>query len=657
MKKSQKTVISFICTFVVLVSICLSGAFAAKINTSNRFNVCFVLDSTNSLLDTDSEKLRYDATNMFLGLLANEGNYVGSVIFSGGVIKKNDIVPINNPQDKKAAERNLETDEQLGATTIGVALDTAIDMIIDKGDKSLPSVVILLSDGQTNKENKDEMNSRSEALAKAKTNKIPVYTVALNADGEADLEVLEQIANATNGKYKEVKKSNDLKDVFKDFYNMIYSTGTINIIDGTVPENGKISENFKVPYQGVEEINIIIASNNKLKNLKLKKPDGTELSGDEVDSLTTDAKRFSITKITKPLGGEWTLEGEGAPNSDIKIDMVYNDLITVQTEFAPKDIYGIGDLVKIEGYIYDDGEKLKDGYENYTAWLVPDAGVGQKVQMKHDDEKFVGEIGFDNEGTYTYHMEVEGNGLKKTTEPGEIVLNVGNLPPEINEEGKDFKEHFWVFPFFTKTCEVDLTKAATDPDGEPLKYEVLSSTFKNSTYEVEGNKLVIKDFYDLSKGICTVRAKDAKNAFAEFDVTVSLTNVGILTMIIIGVGALIVVGVLVGLGVWLSKRKFMGTVSVTNIETGTSMTLQRSRGHINLSSFQIGSTGFPPKARFQATGKSHIEFRCPKPVYSSVETKKMKKIKIINQQDVTIYSDDTKEHGIQVVFDSFLESI
>ena len=650
--------ISFIFVCLMILSLCVCGVSASNVNTSNRFNVCFVLDSTNSLLDTDKEKLRYDATNMFLGLLANEGNYVGSVIFSGGVIKKNEIVPINGPQDKKTAETNLETNEQLGATTIGEALDVAVDMILVKGDNSLPSVVILLSDGQSNKENTDEMTSRSEALAKAKTNKIPIYTVALNADGEADLEVLEQIANATNGKYQEVKKSDDLKDVFKDFYNMIYSTGTINIKDGTVPEDGVISVDFKVPYQGVEEINIIIASDNKIKNLKLEKPDGTEISSKEIDDLTTDAKRFSITKITKPVGGDWTLKGEGDPNSHIKIDMVYNDLITVKTDYyEKKEIYGVGETVTVNGLILNDGKNLKGGYENYSAWIVPDTENGKKIQMSLDSDKFVGTITFDDEGTYTYHMEIEGNGLKKETETGEIVLNVGNLPPEIKEEGKDFSEHFWVFPFFTKTCEVDLTKAVTDPDGEPLKFEVVSSTFKNTTYEIDGDKLVIKDFYDLSKGICTIRAKDAKNAFAEFDVTVSLTNVGIITIIVVGVGAIVVIGVLVGLGYWLSRKKFMGPVTVTNIETGASMTLQRNKGHINLSSFQVGATGLSPKARFQATGKAHIEFRCPKPVSSSVEMKKVKKITIKSQQDVIIYSDDAKEHGIQVRFESYLDSM
>lgn len=210
MKTKRKIGFAILFVLLVFVSVFAIPVTASKKNTSNRYNVCFVLDSTDSLKHTDEEKLRYDATNMFLGLLANEGNYVGSVIFSGGVIKKSDVVSINGPKDKTQAEKDLETSEQRGATAIGAALDQAVDLLIEKGDKNLPSVVILLSDGQSDRTDKDEMDSRSNALAKAKKESIPVYTVALNADGEADLDVLQQIANATGGVYKEVKKADDL---------------------------------------------------------------------------------------------------------------------------------------------------------------------------------------------------------------------------------------------------------------------------------------------------------------------------------------------------------------------------------------------------------------------------------------------------------------
>lgn len=653
--KERKRIVSAVFLIVVMVlSIVIMPVEAVEKNTSNRFNVCFVLDSTNSLLDTDPEKLRYDATSMFLGLLANDGNYVGSVIFSDGIIKKTDVIPINGASDKVKAEQDLETKEQLGATTIGEALDQAINMLIEKGNKDIPSVVILLSDGQSNKQNEKEMNSRSEALAKAKTNSIPVYTVALNADGEADLDVLEQIANATDGKYKEVKKADDLKDVFREFYNMIYSAGTIKIMDGVIPENGKISVPFEVPYQGVEEVNIIISSDNKIEDLTLTKPDGKELDEEEVAGITTVAKRFTITKITKPIGGEWKLEGKGTPGSNIKIDMVYNDSITIQTEYEEKDKYSISDTVSVSGFILDNGEKMSSGYEDYTAKLIPDNNKGKEVPMRLNNNSFVGDISFDQEGTYTYHMELEGNGLKKYTETASIKLNVGNFAPVINEEAKDINEHFWVFPFFTKTCEVDLSKSATDPDGDKLTFDVSSSTFKDTTYEIDGDKLVIKDFYDLSKGICTIKASDPKGSFVEFDVTVSLTNVGIVALIAIGVISLIVIAGILFLAYRLSHKKFMGAITVENKVTRQRDTQQKNRGQIKIGTFMIGQTGFNPKAHFQATGKNYVVFKSPKPVYSDSFVGSKKAVDIEHGIKTNIFVDKDRTTGISVTFDSFI---
>lgn len=656
MKKLYKTIAAFLFAAMLAFSALVPAAAVNK-NTSNRFNVCFVLDSTDSLRGTDPEDLRFDATRMFLGLLADSGNRVGSVIFSGGILKQTDIVPITGVESKQKAEADLETDKKVGATTICAALNNAADMLIEKGDPSLPSVIILMSDGTDTTD--EERKARTSAMDKCSEHNIPVYSVALNAAGDADIKGMKSIADGTKGNFKEIRNANDLKEVFKDFYQMIYSTGTTNIIDGQIPDDGVIEKDFDVPSQGVEEINIIITSETKLKNLTLTEPEpnGRVLSSEELAKKTTEAKQFSITKITKPKGGEWTLRAEGDPGADIKIDMVYNDALTIETEFENKELFGVNDTVTINGFILDDGNRMPSGYEEYEAKLVPDSSIGKEIPMQIENNHFVGQITFDGEGTYAYHMELDGKSLHKTTDPSEIVLNVGNQPPVITiEEGRELSKHFWVFPFFTKTCEVDLSEAVRDPDGSPLTYAVTFSTFKDTTYSVSGNKLVISDFYDLSKGKCTIKAMDDKNSYVEFDVNISLTNVGILTLIIIGVGGLLFVAGLILLLRWRSLIKFMGSITVTNIETGASYTQQKSRGQIKLSSFPVGVTGFSPKAHFQATGKAQVEFKSPKPVASNIIVGKSKKIVIRSESSTFIYSDDSREHGIEVVFESFLTS-
>ena len=46
------------------------------------------------------------------------------------------------------------------------------------------------------------------------------------------------------------KKWQDLKEVFNQFYNIIYSTETINIADTVIPENGELEVPFDDPGNG-----------------------------------------------------------------------------------------------------------------------------------------------------------------------------------------------------------------------------------------------------------------------------------------------------------------------------------------------------------------------------------------------------------------------
>lgn len=50
----------------------------------------------------------------------------------------------------------------------------------------------------------------------------------------------------------EVKSADDLKEVFSQFYNIIYSTETIVLGDIVIPDNGETEIPFDIPRIGVE---------------------------------------------------------------------------------------------------------------------------------------------------------------------------------------------------------------------------------------------------------------------------------------------------------------------------------------------------------------------------------------------------------------------
>lgn len=663
MKKTIKF-LSIVLTMVMVMMIC-SLSVSAEQRTSNRFNVVFVLDASGSMKDTDPNDLRFDATKLFLGLLANDGNYVGSVVFSTDIIKTTDIKFLNGTADKNSIESDIESCKVGGWTGIGTALDKGVDMLNDKGNKDLPSVIILLSDGKSELGNDDDLKECNELKAKAinnaRKNNIKIYTVGLNSDGEADINELKQISDATYGKCEEVKSAADLKNVFAEFYNLIYGTSTTVIFEGKVPTDGKINKNFKIPDAGVEEVNIIISSKSSINNIRLDKPSGEKMSVDDVKKITTASKSFSITKITKPEGGEWTLYAEGKAGDDVKIEMVYNDCLSIATEYNENDKFVVGDKIQVKGYLFNNDEKATSGYEDYKAILHltkqtsdnEEDNVVTELDMSVDETSYIAEIPIDEIGTYSMYMQVVGNGIEKKTDENPIIINVGNSAPVVNKD--KIEQHFWVIPFITDTGDIDISGAVTDAEDSKLSYSVESSSFKDTSYKLDGETLTMTDFYDLSEGSFTIKATDSNGASAEFEVDVTTTNVGIVTLIVLGIIALIVLAA-IGVVTWiLLNKRFMGDcyASSFNYETGEcSDEVKRSkgRGRIRMTAFNMRVPGLNlSKCYLQATGKDYIYFCSKKPVYGDGSKKKKVKINGLGNE-VTIMADANSQMGLRVKF-------
>ncbi len=667
MKKKFMKFLAVFLTIVMVMATCAISVTAEQ-RTSNRFNVVFVLDASGSMVYTDPNDLRFDATKLFLGLLANDGNYVGSVVFSTDIIKTTDIKPVNGTADKKKIESDMESCKVGGGTAIGTALDKGVEMLNKKGNKDLQSVIILLSDGKSELDNEEDLKKCNELKAKAinnaRKNDIKIYTVGLNSDGGADIGELKQISDATSGKCEEVKNAADLKRVFAEFYNLIYGTLTTIIFEGKVPSNGKINQSFDIPDAGVEEVNIIISSKSSIKNIKLDKPSGKKMSADDVKKITTTSKSFSITKLTKPEGGKWNLTAEGKAGDDVKIEMVYNDCLSIATEYNEKDKFVVGDKIEVKGYLFNNDEKATSGYEDYKAILHltkqtndnESDNVVKELDMKADNSCYTAEITIDEIGTYSMYMQVIGNGIEKKTDENPIVVNVGNSAPVVNKD--KIEQHFWVIPFITDTGDIDISEAVTDAEDSKLSYYVESSSFKDTSYKLDGETLVMTDFYDLSEGSFTIKATDSNGASAEFEVDVTTTNVGILTLIVVGSIVLILL-----ILAFLKLRhdlllKFSGTITVTpeGNASGSATSLNPIRGRCKLSSFGVTLPGLDTsKCYFQATGKNYIVFVSKKKFYISGLSSPVKKIKIQgNGTETAIMSAPNSEDMLYLSFESML---
>lgn len=637
----------------------------------NYYNVVFVTDASGSMKDTDPYNYRNDAISIFMGLLSDGGNNVGNVVFSSGVRTKTNIIGINGKDDKISITENSSKEEPKGWTDIGSALNTAVDMLEKKRDKKLPSIIILLTDGKTEMGTDDEtINSKQErdiAVDRAADKGYKIYTICLNdkkaPKGSVDPNEMKRIAKATGGEFQEVSNAEDLRNVSKMFYKMIF-TGESGAEQEPVPipQSGTLIKEFTVSNVGVSEVNIVIfgePGNKKWKSCSLVKPDKTKIEGSEISHISYETSTTTVIKLKKPEKGDWELRVKGDPGTLVRIDEIINTDLSMSMKVEDlKDNYLVGEEIKFVTELFEGEDKVTDEskYKECFIQLEIQDGDGNLLDTISNSE--ISESGvvtkFQPDKTGTYYGIIKVDGGKVQLESEKIAINVGNSTPKAKE--KVINKHFNLWPFLIKTDGIiDLSGNAIDKEDSKLTYKIQSSSWLEDEYELKDDKLEIKEF-NVSKGTFKVDAYDSQGAFCTFEVKVTTTNIGLIAMI------LIIVGIIIGLIVFgimtyiLTHKKFMGTVNVQNINGVGEGSITKNRGRIKLTAFQVGYTGLNSKSYFQATGKNYIYFISKDKVMADGMYGKTKKIKIESSTDKRIYIDEEQTKGINVTFESYLNN-
>lgn len=643
-----------------------SAASTDETIESNRFNVVIVTDASGSMRTTDPGKNRFEAIKLFTNLLAEKGNVLGGVVFSSGIDAQSGLHVINSQADKDGVTKLLSSASSTGGwTNIGDALTIAVDMLCEQGDPSLPCVIVFLSDGNTAmgsaKETDASLGKKAEALQKARENGITIYGVCLNADYTADTSEMEQLASATGGEFREVNHASDLREVFSAFYNLIYGTSTISLVDDVIPSGGTLETGFDVPSFGIEEVNIIIYGN--ASDISVKRPDGSD--------YLADIQRLSpciMLKLTDLAPGQWTLVTSGVPGDQIKINMVYNTDFIVDLQLPPDGpVYGDSDSLAFSARLISGGA-IATGrdYDGFNASLaVMDAydNILEALPMSVLDGGFQLERTF-TAGTYRFQVHVAGNNIEKdsaksdpiTVMPREALGDtpVENAPPSPVRD--TVKRTVYTWPFRPANFTLDITGLATDPEDEDLRYSIISSSFlEGKDYSVNDDVLTVRNF-SLHKGAFTVRATDPGGLSCEIEVIITHYNIGVIAACLIAAAGLLTLAILGFLTYRSLLIPFMGTITAENVVTRQSASMQKSRGRLRLSLMQIGATGLGRNCYFQATAKNYIYFVSPKPVYANNMFKPAKKVKIAGNMEVKISSSEGGEDGIYVTFNSMLNS-
>lgn len=639
---------------------------------NNRFNVVIATDASNSINYTDPGRLRDDAVEQFIGLLADQGNTLGGVVFSTQVEEAADASEIVSADAKKGYTDFFKGAGTYSYTNIGAALDRSVSMIQTQGKQGLPSVIVLLSDGNTEmpeeEQQTESLNLKAYAIQKARDAGIKIYTICLNANNKADVTEMQQISQATGGSFAEVKNAEDLKAVFNQFYDLIYGTATIQMIDDVFPDSGQIEASFSVPGIGVEEVNIVI--NGAATGIQLYKPDGTECGSDQM--AVNSAETFSMVKLKNVEPGDWKLVIQGNPGNEIKVNMVYNTNLIINVTGPSTGEAFLNEECTVTaqlkaGDIIADKKEQYTGYEGVLEILDDEENVIDSKTMEITDAGFSTGYTFDK-GVYYYRVRVKGNYLEKESQimgplsvtsentEEEKQKTAANTPPAPVENR--VKNIVYKWPFKDASIKIDMKGLATDKEDKELKYKIVSSSFLEGTDYVVDKDIITQQKFSLSRGSYTVRAMDSGGLTCEIEVEVRYRNVGVMALIGVGIIALIVL-IVFGVLLYIALTKpFAGSIYVQGYMNGQysdRVKKTKKRGRCKLSVFGLPSTGLNyAQCYFQATGESHIFLITKTPVFYG--GKATRQVRIENGAETTVSVDQDGTNRIYIRFESRIRS-
>lgn len=652
-------------------------ANASGSNNANRFNVVFVMDASGSMKESDSEGWRYDAVELFLALATNTGNYGGSVVFSRDILYTSGTVTgLSGKQEKLDFAQKMRVEPE-GATDIGEAILEAVTMLEQSKNEDLPSAVIILTDGNTffggkdaERELQQSEADREEAISIAVESGYPIYSVCLNADESADVRELKYISQRTGGECIEVARAEDIKEVFKYFYNMIYDTETITLLEDTFEKDDIREEPIPIPDFGVEELNIIISTLNEETSFEIYRPEEDEpIPAGELEDSIIRAKSFSVVKLVDPEPGEWRLRVKGKKGDDILVTMVYNANYQIRLDMEEKTEHkNLGDVVSLGAYLIEGEEKITDAgiYQEYSAkLLVTHDGKTEELDMEPQGERYVREYALKDYGTYRFQVLMPIDGMNESSL--EYIVEVDNQFPQAVEGMKEWKVYAWSFQ--KKEYTYDLTGTAVDAEdgAEVIRYRISAYDPAEFACEIaEENMLLLynEEKTDISaifrepltkKGSIRLKAYDSCGADCdvELEVTVVAANRFVIRLISGAAAVLLIIGLVV---LWKVKhRAFDGEAFVETFDrdswtSGKMKQVPLGKGKTALSDAISGAFGINTnRIWLVSTGKDYIYVKSSGKLYSDLEPDKQKKRFVLDDgMSIELSKDEECRKGIRI---------
>ena len=331
---------------------------AAAVPAENPIDVRLVIDVSGSMKLNDPSNLRKPAVELLLELLPDQSR-AGIWIFGRWV---NMITPHASVDAnwRLSARENANKINSAGLfTNIGEALEKAA---YDRAstDPNTRKHIIVLTDGMVDIDKQTAKNQREwrrivdDVIPQLKTAGYVVHTIALSDN--ADLDLLNKIAVATDGVAGLAKSADDLMKIF------------LKAFDAAVPtEQVPLSGNRFLIDASVDEFTALIFRARASAELELQTPDKLNWNKNSANSAVRwhHTDRYDLITVQTPQAGEWAVVGDIDPDSRVTVLSNLNVRVRALTKSSlnhgelPNNVLK-GAQFDLELGLYEDGQLVGD---------------------------------------------------------------------------------------------------------------------------------------------------------------------------------------------------------------------------------------------------------------------------------------------------------
>ena len=285
-------------TACTLFSISLSTAIAED---KPPLDTVVIMDSSGSMKLTDPKQLRKPAAKLFISLLGSQDR-LSVVSFSSQAWPITYLTPLETDKQINQALKATDKISHKGAhTNIHSAISKGIEFLSESDQLEREPVIVLMSDGQMDVGNSAESKKLRQAifddlLPQLIERNIKIYSIAFTE--ASDQQLLQEIADATQGRYALAASDDVLHKVFSKIFEQTKE-----------PNMLPLNENSFIVDSSIQEITIIANKESDKSQIYLQTP-----SGEKINSTFKSksvkwfvSTSFDMITIKKPEEGDWKI--------------------------------------------------------------------------------------------------------------------------------------------------------------------------------------------------------------------------------------------------------------------------------------------------------------------------------------------------------------